>query len=92
MNSQHAEEVKAGSRFAFGENWSRFLTKLDDDRICQAEQSLCDMLKVKNLQGKQFLDIGSGSGLFSLYKKLQIIHPSEKFCGRIIKSGRLFSQ
>lgn len=66
MSSQHAEEVKAGSRFAFGENWSRFLTELDDDRIRQAEQSLCDMLKVKNLQGKRFLDIGSGSGLFSL--------------------------
>lgn len=66
MNSQNAEEIEAGSRFAFGENWSRFLTDLDDDRIHQAEQSLCDMLKVKDLQGKRFLDIGSGSGLFSL--------------------------
>ena len=66
MSLQHAEEVKAGSRFAFGENWSRFLTKLDDDRIRQAEQSLCNMLKVTNLQGKRFLDVGSGSGLFSL--------------------------
>jgi 2-polyprenyl-6-hydroxyphenyl methylase/3-demethylubiquinone-9 3-methyltransferase len=66
MIPQHAEEIKAGSRFAFGENWSRFLTEIDDDRIRQAEQSLCDMLKVKSLQGKQFLDIGSGSGMFSL--------------------------
>lgn len=66
MSAQHAEEIKAGSRFAFGENWSRFLTKLDDDRIRQAEQSLCNMLKVQNLEGKRFLDIGSGSGLFSL--------------------------
>ncbi len=66
MSSQHAEEIEAGSRFAFGENWSRFLTELDDDRIRQAEQSLSDMLKVKNLRGKRFLDIGSGSGLFSL--------------------------
>jgi 2-polyprenyl-6-hydroxyphenyl methylase/3-demethylubiquinone-9 3-methyltransferase len=66
MSSQHAEEIEAGSRFAFGENWSRFLTELDDDRIRQAEQSLCDMLKMKDLHGKRFLDIGSGSGLFSL--------------------------
>lgn len=66
MISQHAEEIKTGSRFAFGKNWSRFLLVLNDDRIHQAEQSLCDKLKVKNLQGKRFLDIGSGSGLFSL--------------------------
>lgn len=66
MSSQHTEEIEAGSRFAFGKNWSRFLTELNDDRIRQAEQSLCDMLKVKDLQGKRFLDIGSGSGLFSL--------------------------
>ena len=66
MSLQHTEEIKARSRFAFGENWLRFLTKLDDDRIRKAQQSLCDMLKVKHLRGKRFLDIGSGSGLFSL--------------------------
>jgi 2-polyprenyl-6-hydroxyphenyl methylase/3-demethylubiquinone-9 3-methyltransferase len=64
--SSHAAEIQAQDRFAFGENWSRFLTVLDDDRVRQAEQSLCDMLEVKSLQGKRFLDIGSGSGLFSL--------------------------
>lgn len=66
MSSQHTEEIEAGSRFAFGGNWLRFLKKLDDGRISEAELSLCGMLKVKNLQGKRFLDIGSGSGLFSL--------------------------
>jgi 2-polyprenyl-6-hydroxyphenyl methylase/3-demethylubiquinone-9 3-methyltransferase len=54
------------TRFAFGENWTRFLAALNDDRIQQAETSLCDMLKVADLRGKRFLDIGSGSGLFSL--------------------------
>src|SRR5437899_6784408 len=63
---QHAHEVAKGERFAFGANWWRFLKVLNDARIAQAEQSLCDMLKVKDLQGKRFLDIGSGSGLFSL--------------------------
>lgn len=66
MSSQHSEEIVTGNRFSFGENWARFLTTLDDSRINQAEKSLCEMLQVKNLQGKSFLDIGSGSGLFSL--------------------------
>ncbi len=66
MNSSHATEIRDGHRFAFGANWSRFLAVLDDDRIRQAELSLCDMLKVESLRGKRFLDIGSGSGLFSL--------------------------
>jgi 2-polyprenyl-3-methyl-5-hydroxy-6-metoxy-1,4-benzoquinol methylase len=61
-----AEEIESDARFAFGENWSRFLTGLNDTRIGQAEHSLRNMLKVENLQGKRFLDIGSGSGLFSL--------------------------
>lgn len=53
-------------RFAFGANWSRFLTVLDDARINEAEISLRQMLGVDTLSGKRFLDIGSGSGLFSL--------------------------
>ncbi|WP_217641126.1 class I SAM-dependent methyltransferase [Cylindrospermopsis raciborskii] len=53
-------------RFAFGANWAKFLTVLDDDRIQEAEKSLKTMLEVEDLQGKTFLDIGSGSGLFSL--------------------------
>ena len=64
--SEHAEEVMAGKRFEFGRNWSRFLTKLDDARIEDAERSLKAMLGVESLTGKTFLDIGSGSGLFSL--------------------------
>lgn len=63
---QHETEVKKGERFEFGENWSNFLELLDDERICKAEESLKDMLEVESLEGKTFLDIGSGSGLFSL--------------------------
>jgi len=53
-------------RFKFGENWAEFLTNLDDEQIRQAESSLKNMLQVERLDGKKFLDIGSGSGLFSL--------------------------
>ena len=54
------------TRFAFGRNWARFLQKLDDDRIAIAERSLMDMLAVHDLAGRSFLDVGCGSGLFSL--------------------------
>jgi 2-polyprenyl-3-methyl-5-hydroxy-6-metoxy-1,4-benzoquinol methylase len=55
-----------GKRFAFGENWLRFLAVLDEDRIQQAVMSLSSMLRVADLNGKTFLDVGCGSGLFSL--------------------------
>ncbi|HEX8173733.1 MAG TPA: class I SAM-dependent methyltransferase [Pyrinomonadaceae bacterium] len=64
--SSHATEIARGERFKFGENWSRFLSLLDDTRIAEAEKSLRNMLGVENLEGLMFLDIGSGSGLFSL--------------------------
>jgi 2-polyprenyl-3-methyl-5-hydroxy-6-metoxy-1,4-benzoquinol methylase len=54
------------TRFAFGKNWQRFLRYLDEQRIAGAEKSLCDMLELDSLNGKSFLDVGSGSGLFSL--------------------------
>jgi 2-polyprenyl-6-hydroxyphenyl methylase/3-demethylubiquinone-9 3-methyltransferase len=64
--SAHAAEVAGGERFTFGDNWRRFLAVLDEARIAEAEQSLRHMLGVERLDGKSFLDIGSGSGLFSL--------------------------
>lgn len=53
-------------RFEFGENWTRFLSVLNEDRILEAEDSLIEMLGIDELKYKTFLDIGSGSGLFSL--------------------------
>ena len=53
-------------RFAFGENWRRFLSVLTDERIEEATKSLREFLGCESLAGKTFLDIGSGSGLFSL--------------------------
>ena len=60
------QEIDLGKRFEFGKNWSQFLTTIDEERISVAEQSLKEMLEIDHLQGKSFLDIGSGSGLFSL--------------------------
>jgi SAM-dependent methyltransferase len=53
-------------RFDFGNNWNAFLRVLTPERIHRAERSLCEMLEVVDLTGRSFLDIGSGSGLFSL--------------------------
>src|SRR5712692_3803630 len=64
--SSHAIEITHGERFEFGKNWTRFLDVLDDPRIARARESLKQMLEVEHLEGKRFLDIGSGSGLFSL--------------------------
>lgn len=64
--SSHAGEIARSERFEFGKNWSRFLAVLNEESIKDAENSLKGMLEVEDLRGKSFLDIGSGSGLFSL--------------------------
>src|SRR5262249_47485061 len=51
-------------RFQFGENWTRFLSSLDETKISHAEQGLYTL--VGDLTGKSFLDVGSGSGIHSL--------------------------
>lgn len=59
-------EVKSRNRFEFGKNWKNFLANLTEEKIQDAENSLKNMLGEENLEGKNFLDVGSGSGLFSL--------------------------
>jgi 2-polyprenyl-3-methyl-5-hydroxy-6-metoxy-1,4-benzoquinol methylase len=54
------------NRFGFGANWRRFLALLNEERVDQAVESMKELLQVASLSGKTFLDIGSGSGLFSL--------------------------
>ena len=66
QTGNHQAEVNSGERFEFGKNWARFLRVLNEERIAEAENSLRQMLECETLQGKTFLDIGSGSGLFSL--------------------------
>ena len=53
-------------RFPFGQNWHSFLSLLDEDRIEEACRSLRESLQRETLHGVRMLDIGSGSGLFSL--------------------------
>jgi 2-polyprenyl-6-hydroxyphenyl methylase/3-demethylubiquinone-9 3-methyltransferase len=64
-----SRNVAEEKRFGFGHNWKNFISVLNADRIIEAEESLKDMLEYDDLKGKRFLDVGSGSGLFSLAAK-----------------------
>lgn len=64
--TEHATDAKLRARFEFGKNWSRFLGVLNSEHIEEAERSLREMLEVHDLRNKRFLDLGSGSGIFSL--------------------------
>ena len=53
-------------RFGFGRNWHQFLDTIDEASIQRAADSLQSFLKLNSLEDKRFLDVGCGSGLFSL--------------------------
>ena len=59
-------ESDVEDRFAFGRNWQAFAKTVDPERIDHAVASLRTMLHCDSLVGKRFLDLGCGSGLFSL--------------------------
>jgi 2-polyprenyl-6-hydroxyphenyl methylase/3-demethylubiquinone-9 3-methyltransferase len=60
------KEIIAGDRFAFGSNWRDFIDLVDERRVGAAVASLAGPLDMTDLTGRTFLDIGCGSGLFSL--------------------------
>lgn len=57
------------NRFGFGKNWKTYIIRINDEHIDEAEKSLLEWLGHDDLSGKTFLDIGSGSGIFSLAAK-----------------------
>ena len=59
-------EIQSGERFEFGKNWSNFLSRINEDIIQSAELDLKEFFNRETLQGLDFIDIGSGSGLHSL--------------------------
>ncbi|MFH1023938.1 MAG: methyltransferase domain-containing protein [Planctomycetota bacterium] len=54
------------TRFAFGENWRSYLATLDERRLVEVARSLAESVGMERLDGKRFLDVGSGSGVVSL--------------------------
>lgn len=53
-------------RFAFGKNWQQYIDKhFSQERVDISKHHMLDFLRMQNLEGKTFLDIGCGSGLHS---------------------------
>lgn len=59
-----ADLLDVSTHFRFGENWADYSKLVDDRRIATAQASVEAL--VGDTTGKSFLDIGSGSGLFSV--------------------------
>ena len=54
-------------RFGFGANWADYVKRhFSDERVQIAQDHLLSVLKLADLSGRTFLDIGCGSGLHSL--------------------------
>ncbi len=65
IHNGNLEEIAIGSRFKFGENWSKYIESIDEDKINKAIESLKSFIGKESLEGCKFLDIGCGSGIFS---------------------------
>src|SRR5437763_3027974 len=52
--------------FSFGANWQKFLETLTEEKIGFAVESLRRFTGLESFAGQSFLDLGCGSGLFSL--------------------------
>lgn len=63
-------EINTKSRFEFGANWASFLMNLSDKQIEASKNELKQWFACESLEGKAFLDIGSGSGIHSLAAKM----------------------
>lgn len=51
-------------RFGFGRNWRDYVHRVNDEDIAAAMESVASL--VGDVRGRSFLDVGCGSGLFSL--------------------------
>ena len=66
MNTALTNPSELEQHFAFGKNWLRFLSHVDERRIEHAKQSFLGFVGSEPMSGTCFLDIGCGSGLSSL--------------------------
>ena len=53
--------------FNFGKNWEEYsLKKLDHNKLKQSADSILGLLDEEEIKTKSFLDIGCGTGIFSI--------------------------
>ncbi len=55
MAKEQTGKVAQVKRFQFGKNWEAFLSTLNEERICEAERSLKEMLCVDDLSEMSWL-------------------------------------
>jgi len=66
VNREAKELAGEEVRFSFGENWSKFLGHVTPEQVAHAQASVKRLTGLNSLAGERFIDIGCGSGLFSL--------------------------
>lgn len=60
-------ETTSSLRYEFGKNWSEFIEgSFNEERLHLSRKKLLHFLKLPDLAGRTFLDLGCGSGLHSL--------------------------
>lgn len=65
-SDSNSESIDTNFRFKFGKNWRKFVGIITEERVEIAMNSLKELLNLETLSGKTFIDIGCGSGIFSL--------------------------
>ena len=58
--------IRCFMRFTFGDNWLQYSSHLEEGQLSEARKSLQRLLQREHLDTLTFLDIGTGSGLFSI--------------------------
>jgi 2-polyprenyl-3-methyl-5-hydroxy-6-metoxy-1,4-benzoquinol methylase len=67
MEITRASDLKSLTHhFKFGENWESYAALVDEERLSEAVRGLSQLISAKQIRGKEFLDIGCGSGLSML--------------------------
>jgi 2-polyprenyl-6-hydroxyphenyl methylase/3-demethylubiquinone-9 3-methyltransferase len=66
MGNVPKDLTRQDTHFAFGKNWASYARSIGRPQIDEAVAGLSRLLDGERLEGKRFLDIGSGSGLHAL--------------------------
>lgn len=86
-------------QFDFGENWKNYSSRaLNHNKIIEARESLLRLLSIKEIENKNIVDIGCGSGIFSIAfallgtKRILGIDINKKSIEVSLKNLNFFSQ
>ncbi len=66
VNTEAASRSGEVVGFSFGSNWRKLVDRLTDEQMQQAKDSLAASFGGEDVAGRRFVDVGCGSGLFSL--------------------------